>query len=269
MSFRPDLSRVNVLIKTFMRDPHLFNTVQSIERTLPEVKMIIVDDGYHTAVKSALYHRLSLSGHRIIELPFDSGFGAKSNAAISFAQERPYLLIGSDDFDFAPEFVRKGIERLTDVLDADVEHVIASGRVNNYPYEGWLIDDGARVTERYIKFDDEHFTEHGTSYHYCHLTVNYSLIRSSILGFGHRQVHWDDDVKIGGGEHGAFFIDVLRSQCGHVCYVPGVNITEQQNIPTDVRYQNFRGRARKPERPCFAKRGIKEYVLFGGTVEQS
>src|SRR5208282_6927935 len=99
------LQRVSVLIKTFLRDKHLMQTVHDIADTMPEVQMIIVDDGDIAPWKVLLYEDLRARGHEVITLPFDSGFGAKSNAGAA-ACKRPYLLIGSDDFDFRPASVR-------------------------------------------------------------------------------------------------------------------------------------------------------------------
>jgi len=263
-----DLSSVSILIKTFLRDTYLFEAINGIRETMPEARMIIIDDGEPTHHKSIVYGQLVAAGHVVVEMPFDSGFGAKSNAAISLAQERPYLLIGSDDFDFRPRSVRAGVEKLVTVLDGYPYAAIASGRVNGNKYEGWLHEenDGRRIREEYIKYDNPHMVN-GVFFHSCELTVNYSLILTSALGFGDRQVHWDDDVKIGGGEHGAFFVDVKRAGYG-VVWVPGVEIKEQAGKPVDIRYHTFRGRAGRPGRPCFAKRNIQEYVMFGGGIER-
>jgi hypothetical protein len=262
------LHRVTILIKTFLRDAHLLETIDAIQARLPEVQMLIVDDGNEAYLKGNYYHRLRKQGHVVVEMPFDSGFGAKSNEAIRQC-ERPYLLIGSDDFDFRPASVREGIIKLVDTLD-DGYVDIASGRVNDNPYEGWLrvVNDGQGivVVEEYIDFNSPHRTENGTTFHYCDLTVNYSLIRRDVLGFDEGFIHWDDDVKIGGGEHGAFFYDAKLAGV-RVAYVPGVNITEQTNKPTDSRYPSMRGRARDKARPCFTKRGITKYVCFDGTVD--
>lgn len=257
------INDVSILIKTFLRDAYLYETVNVLQRSIPEAQLVIVDDGDSTAHKRSLYHRLRAGGHVVLEVPFDSGFGFKSNAGAR-AANRPYLLVGSDDFDFRN--ARPGIEKMVTVLDAGVAEV-ASGRVQNNPYEGWLRDNPwtGEVVEEYI---DLRFprTVQGVRYHPCDLTVNYSLIKREILGKMFGQIHWDDDVKIGGGEHGAFFLDVKHA--GHrVVYVDGVNINEQTGKPTDNRYGGFRGRARQPERPCFERRGVTKYVCYGGFVD--
>src|SRR5208282_2768868 len=124
-----NLHKVDVLIKTFLRDAFLLETVAAIEECLPEVRMVIVDDGDATKAKSYLYARLRLAGHSVIEMPWDSGFGSKSNEALVH-YARPYVLIASDDFDFRPSSVREGILKLVEVLD-DGYVDIASGRVAN------------------------------------------------------------------------------------------------------------------------------------------
>lgn len=262
--YRPDLGKVSVLVKTFLRDQHLSRTVAGLLQNLPEAQIIVVDDGERSSEsKFRLYERLSSMGHVVYWMPFDSGFGMKSNMGSSLCR-RPYLLIASDDFDFFDPQARGGVEKMVVVLDKVPEVAIASGRVNGYRYEGWLKDFGDRIVEEYIDLNVA-YSVLGVSYSPCNLTVNYSLIRRDILGPD--KVHWDDDVKIGGGEHGAFFVDVMRAGHG-VAYVHGVNIREHtEQLPADPRYHQFRGRARQPGRPCFKRRGIREYVMFGGGVE--
>ena len=265
MTYEADLSKVSILLKTFLRDNYLYEAVAGIERVMPEAQIIVVDDGEQNPKKLELYRRLEALGHVIILLVFDSGFGKKSNEGAA-ACKRPYLLIGSDDFDFNHAYVRQGVEKLVAVLDGAPPMVdVASGRVNGYPYEGWLDEKDGRVVERYIKFNQPKHAN-GVEYHLCNLTVNYSLIRSNILGPG--KIQWDDDIKIGGGEHGAQFIKLQRA--GHlVAYVPGVNIKEQEPKPTDPRYAMFRMRAgQQPDRPALKRLGVNEYVLFSGGVEK-
>jgi hypothetical protein len=175
------------------------------------------------------------------------------------------LLIASDDFDFRPPSVRLGIERLVDCLERNPELSVASGRVNNLPYEFYLrISGGGEVQEVPIDstvslFEDRFLLD----YVPCDLTVNYSLIRREVF----RKARWDDDVKIGGGEHGAFFVDLKRAGY-RVGWVPGVNINEQKAaLFPSAQYDVLRGRAKNPERPCFKRRGIKKYTMSDGTVD--
>jgi hypothetical protein len=117
----------------------------------------------------------------------------------------------------------------------------------------------------------------GTTYHLCDLTVNYSLIRRKLFDAAHGGIQWDGgDVKIGGGEHSAFFIDVQRAYWS-VAYVEGANIsqlrpgliTDEYRAWNSPEYPKMRARARQPGRPCLKARGIDRYILADGTVEES
>lgn len=252
------LSNVTVLIKTFLRDGYLLKCVAGIQKTLPEVKIVIVDDGDDERQKVRLYSKLRALGHVCLWLPKDSGFGAKANAAIPY-YDRPYVLIGSDDFDFDDPAVRKGIERMVTVLDNAPEIGVASGRVNNQPYEMLL-----ELGPDWVKAKPGHRGNcrvKGVAYQLCDLTVNYSLIRKEVF----EKVKWDSDVKIGGGEHGAFFVDVKRAGW-EVAVVSGVSIKElpANNSWRHRDYMAMRGRARDPGRPCYTRRGINHFITSSG-----
>jgi hypothetical protein len=225
---------------------------------MPDAQMIIADCGEMTEEKDSLYAELEREGHIHIDLPFDSGFGCMSNKIVDNLS-RPYLLVASDDFDFSPVEVRQGIEKLQEVLTLNPDIDIASGRVNNRPYEFDLIDEGDTVTEVPVKYN-----VHGPIFPWfvqCDLTVNYSLIRSKVFD----QVRWFNSVKIGGGEHGVFFLECLRAGFKTV-YVPGVNINESQ-IKNSPRYNLYRRRALDPSRPAFDRIGVKKYILGSGVVD--
>ena len=251
--------QISIGIKTFLRDPQLFNTIDAIRRNLPDVRMIIADCGEMTEEKDSLYAELTREGHVHIDLPFDAGFGAMSNAIVDKLR-RPLLLVASDDFDFSTLETRQGIEKLIRTANLYSKSDIFSGRVNNNPYEFLLHDRGNGIVEEEACgiIPDPDFPQ---DYYWVGLTVNYSLIRSRVFD----TVRWDDDVKIGGGEHGSFFLDCKRANLKTV-YVPGVNINEQR-IPDSPRYRMYRRRAMDPARPCFDRRGVRKYVLGNGQVD--
>src|ERR1700676_940763 len=143
-----DLSKSTIGIKTILRDAKLFYALDGIRKTMPEVKIVVADDGIMTEEKDGVYADLVREGHKIIVMDFDSGFGAKSNK-IAEELDTPYLLTGSDNFDFNPTNVRQGIEKLVSVIEQCPERSIVSGRVNNKPYEFFLLDGGDVIAERY------------------------------------------------------------------------------------------------------------------------
>jgi hypothetical protein len=177
------------------------------------------------------------------------------------ALDTPYLLGASDDFDFSPPDVRVGIEKLVAVLEKHPTYYAVSGRVNNRPYEKFLTEKNGVVTETDARIDERFGAHPNYDVFDVDLTVNYTLFRRETFN----TIRWDDDVKIGGGEHGALFVDMHRAGF-KVGFVPGVNINQQEGRDSEE-YQRFRNRARSPERPCFVKRGIKEYILSSGQVD--
>lgn len=253
--------RIDIGIKTFLRDSQLFNSIDGIQRNYPGARMIIADCGDLTEEKDSFYAQITREGHIVLDLPFDAGFGVMSNA-IAAASTRPYLLIASDDFEFN-EKAAEGLLQLQSVLDICDDVDIASGRVGNRFYEFFLDiaiqKDGTHIKELPAKY--VWTPENPPRYTDCDLTVNYCLVRREVFD----RVKWDNDVKIGGGEHGSWFYDCKLAGFKTV-RVLGVNINEQQ-IRNSQRYQKYRNRAQDAARPCFDKRGITEYVLGDGRVD--
>jgi hypothetical protein len=251
---------ISIGIKTFLRDDKLFRAIDGIRTTMPEAQMIIADDsGFIPYKKIALYAELEAEGHLVFTLPHDKGFGYKSNL-IAKAVLRPYLLIGSDDFDFADPQARAGIEKMAHALDMYGRYYGVSGRVNNQPNEFWLDDLGDTIIERYADVTPRYTVDFPKVYD-VDLTVNYTMFHRDTF----REIWWDYDQKIGNGEHGAFFVDLKRAGL-KIGFIPGVNINEQPGKDSDE-YYSYRYRARSPERSCFVKRGIKKYVLADGTID--
>jgi len=253
---------ISIGIKTFLRDEQLFNTIHAIRKYYKNTQMIIADCGEMTEEKDGLYADLVREGHIHIDLPFDAGFGRMSNA-IADRLTRPYLLMGSDDFDFSTNEAFIGVKNLVEVLENNRYVDIASGRVNDRPYEFMLTETDGVITEVLAAAPRPSimYPYYINNFYNVDLTVNYFLARNKVFD----SVRWDDDVKIGGGEHGSMFLDLKRAGFKTV-YVPGVNINEQQ-VRNSSRYNMYRRRAADPARPCFVKRGVKRYVLGNGVVD--
>jgi len=256
-----NLSDVSILLKTFFRNDKLFNSISAIRKNTPEIHMIIVDDGEQSKGKDEIYADLIREGHTVIVLPFDSGFGRKSNAATGInALVRPLLLISSDDFNHNPPSFKSGVEKMLEVLNKNPELSIVSGRLaNRGQYEFHLLErQPGEIYEQPI----QHFlTQYHDGYIPCDVTVNYSLIRKEVF----EKVRFDDEEIIGEGGHGAFFYDVKKVGL-KVGWVPGVEISEQTGRDS-YRYRQFRARACGPSRKCFEKRNIRRWVLGSGQVD--
>jgi hypothetical protein len=254
-----DLSRVTIGIKTILRDEKLEVALDGILKTMPEARIIVVDDGYQSPEKEIIYHALQLAGHTVDIMPFDSGFGAKSNR-IAELLATDYLLVGSDDFDFRPLDVRAGIEKMVAALDKHKRYYAVSGRVNESSYEAHLslveTERGTEVTEI-----DANIGAGSHEVYDVDLTINYTLFRRETF----KEIRWDNDVKIGGGEHGSFFVDMKRAGF-KVGFVPGVNINTLDDRDSRE-YRLLRWRAFYPGRLCFKKRGIRKYTMMNGEID--
>lgn len=267
------LSRVSIMIKTFLRDGFLFKCLDGLEQNFPECKIVVVDDGWESREKITRSAALRHKKHVWINLPFDSGFGSKANAAIPDLMKREYALIGSDDFNFADPKVRDGVEQMQKVMDAVPSLGLVSGRVDNNPYE-FIWKMGERSLQ---EIPAVHGTGrvNGSEYSIVDLTVNFSLMRTKLFDPQYGEIRWDGgEAKIGCGEHSAFFIDLQRSYWG-VAYVHGVNINQMKFSPYEKAqlqnkgYDEMRARARRPGRICLKRRGIDTYMLADGSVEIS
>jgi glycosyltransferase involved in cell wall biosynthesis len=230
------LSRVTILITSFLRPGYLSDCLDGIKRNLPECPVVVVDDG-------------GLIGEGIISMPFDSGLSAKRNRGIA-ATKTPYVLMGSDDFDFSTEEARKGIERMVEVLDNDSMIEVAGGHVNGEVYEGNLIVvPGQYIAQTKLAISPTGITP-------CDLVVNYFVARTESI----RPYPWDERMKIG-GEHGDWFL-TLKDNGVRVAAISDVNITTMpyNRAKEDPRYATFRGRAKGLGHRIFLrKRGVSEF----------
>jgi len=256
-----DLSKISIGIKTFLRDEKLLKTLGDIVSWGSDVKVIVADCGHETFTKNINFAGyVAYNDWKFLKLNFDAGFGAMSNAIID-ALDTPYLLVASDDFDFADPSVRVGIEKMLAILEKHPRYYAVSGRVDNRPYETFLSENKGIIAEHDAKIDERVKESSFLEVFDVDLTVNYTLFRRETF----KELRWDDDVKIGGGEHGAWFVDMRRAGF-KVGFVPGANINQQQGTDS-AEYKKFRNRALFPERPCFVKRGIKTYIMANGIVD--
>lgn len=258
-----------ILIKTFLRDGYLVQTVADIEAQLPGGKMVIVDDGYECPRKISLYNRLSRRGHVCRWLPFDTGFGAKANAALPYL-DRPFTLVASDDFNFRGEGVVQGIQKLMSVLTHDPEVGSVAGRVCNRAYECFIERGDDWVREIRLNPDTCEYrqTPDGVHYALCDLTVNYNLVRSEIFAPG--KIRFTERSKMG-GDHFDFYHDLAKAGW-KIAWCPGVSIPEYQDRRLAAlnhrEYAKYRGRSRLAVPDFLRAHGLKRYICMGGHVDQ-
>jgi glycosyltransferase involved in cell wall biosynthesis len=247
------LKDVSILVTTFLRDGYLFNCLELLQKYLPECPVIVVDDGDASEKKSVLTAHTAYC-----KLLFDSGLPAKRNAGVALCQTQ-YLLLFCDDFAASDE-ARIGILKLLKTLEDFPELSIASGRVNNYAYEGFLeYKEGEYIRQYWIK---EHFPICYGEARGCEITVNYFLMRVADL----REILWTPELKIG-GEHGDYFL-MLKNAGKKVAWVPDVNImTIWMPDGADPRYQAYRDRAVDLGHRIFKEKwNVPKFISFNGEV---
>lgn len=249
--------RVDVLIKTFLRDGMMLDCVRRIQAHMPGARMIIVDDGYHSVEKRAFYNEIELAGHIIRFCPFDTGYGAKMNIGQA-AATREFTLRIADDFMFDATSAA-GVIRLIGFLDdpQHADYAIASGRVDGNPYEANFLFNEDRSEIHLLRVHDP-----GNTFTECDMTVNYSLIRTPFL----QSFKWDEEFKIGGDHLDLYlFAQAVNKK---VAYVHGVDVaTKKNDRSTHPDYPYFRGRARLALPWSFKRNGFKRMVLMDGTVD--
>jgi SAM-dependent methyltransferase len=265
MPMNTPFDRIDVLVKTFLRDGMMIRCTKGIEQNLPGARIILVDDGWESPDKVSYCHDLRVRGHVVERLPFDSGYGAKNNAAAQH-YDREFVLRASDDFDFSDPSVADGVLKMMDVMDHDPRIVIASGRVDNNPYEGDVMQiqrpDGLKdIVATRADLNDPFVTTKGTQYSICDYTVNYSLIRREVI----QSFVWDEKFKMGGDHLDLYMHTWLTG--GHVTYVHGANINTIPNFPgcQDAAYHKYRQRARLALPWTFERHGWNSFTGFDGT----
>jgi len=232
------LNNVTIAVTSFLRPGYLKKCLADIRANLPECSVISADDGGITEVDYG----------QLLTLPFDSGLPAKRNTSVKHTQTK-YWLCGCDDFDFSTAEARRGVGKMVRILDEHPDVDVASGRVNNTPYEGFL----ELIPGEYVK---EHRLNPVDGPTQVDLTVNYFVARTD------RIVPWDERMKIG-GEHFDWFWQ-MKLAGRKVVFVPGVNIRTFHLLDgVDPRYPQFRGRANElGHKIMMEKWNIREYREF-------
>lgn len=253
-----------VLVKTLMRDAMLFRCVDSILKFMPGAKLVIVDDGFETRQKIHRYSQLRKMGHYCVWMDFDSGFGAKNNAAIKY-YDRPYTLIFSDDF-ICDEDTANGVLKMLKVLESDSVLGVASGRVDGNPYEGDIVEEvreDGMIHMKLVKPRNAWHDLKGAPFTCCDMTVNYNLVRREVF----EHVHWHEEFKIG-GDHLLFYQQV-KAAGFLTSYVHGVNVRQQGRKPGDVlpQYDEARGRARLALPDLFRRMNWYKFTGLDGRVD--
>lgn len=253
-----------VIVKTLMRDGMLYRCIDSILLHMPGAKIVIVDDGFETKQKIRRYSELRRAGHVCQWMDFDIGFGAKNNEALKHC-DRPYALIYSDDF-ICDSDSAQGVLKMLRVLEHDSVIGVASGRVDDNPYEGDIVEEvreDGMIHMKLVKPRNSWHDLKGAPFTLCDMTVNYNLVRREVF----EHVRWHEEFKIG-GDHLLFYQQV-KAAGFLTAYVHGVNVHQQGARAGDVmiQYHDARGRARLALPDLFRRMNWYKFTGLDGRVD--
>ena len=242
------LTDVSILVTTFWRPGYLRECLRSIRGDLRECEICVSSD-------DDLYTRASpLDWDHWKILPFDSGLTAKRNAAVNLAT-RKYSLLAADDFNFTPLYVREGIERMIETLDAHPEVDVVVGTYNNKKYEGYLEYVPGEYIAEHPRAGLPIFLKPYPAWK-IDIGINYFLARTEVL----REVPWDETIRPIGGEHGDWFLQ-MKLAGKNVVFVEGCKIEALEDRPEwrHLEYLSHRCRAQYGHQIMLKKWGVKEY----------
>lgn len=212
------MSRLAIFIKTLLRERTLVKCVQSIERYAGvDYRLYIADDGPISAVKRALYDRLSSEGHVVVELPEPTGASGSRNLLLERLGDERAVLRMDDDFCLAQE---TSLTAMMDVLShdsrvgavADLERQIGdgkgvkSGEVRDH--QGFIDLSFRRARLRRVPMHTFSYqvTNNGTRYAFCEYTRNMLMIRRKVFD----TVRWEPRLQFT-GEHLDFLLQIKLS----------------------------------------------------------
>ena len=214
---------VTAIIKTFLRDRYLFECVESLHKTYPDMLISVADDGDPSDEKEAKLKELGVT--RYIRMPYASGLSAGRNVLLD-ACDTPYLLLCDDDMFFNEASNIEKLYTLMGVAD------IAGGAFLQYGafvhnYSANLIQEGNQFRLAAVEWPS--FEEYnGVRYGQCDLTHNIFVAKTDKV----RKVRWEDGLKIR-FEHEDFFM-TAKQQGLKVVYCPDVAVAHKLQGYTDI-----------------------------------
>ena len=263
------MARVALYIKTFLRNPCLFEVVDSIGRYGRDLdyRIYVTDDGEIDEERAGLYERLERDGHCVIRLPFDLGASAGRNAGLEYIEE-PYVLRMDDDFVFT-SWTR--VERMIAVLE-DCPEIGAVADLESQRYEGKGVEPGQIsfgqgalaqywTTLWKIPFDLRRLaweTAGEVRFARCQFARNFLLIRRRLLD----EIRWDPRLKIR-GEHVDFMLQIVRKSQWDLAFTP--DSVHEHAGPAPARqpglYQEYRYRDEGYQEVLAEKWGFRRIMV--------
>ncbi len=201
-------------IKTFMRAPTLWRTIEAMKTYCPyPYRLYIADDGPQDDDKRYRYQQFQAEGHEIIPLPFDCGISAGRNSIVKAAHE-DYVLIADDDIALAD---KESLPNMKAVLDSAPEIGVVAAVIKG---EGgaYFASEGYAKGVRFERMGNMlkrtpasqyilRVGENGPLYVLAEQVPNFFLAKREVFN----EVMWDQKIKVE-FEHVDWFLALQKTQ---------------------------------------------------------
>lgn len=235
----PFLNDTAVLITTFLRDDHLFRSIESVRQYYPSIKIFIADNGKKPTKKKKEFcgrHKC-----RLVKVPFDSGVGASRNAVFKvLPRQVKYVVIIEDDIRFTPSTVLSAWRNLLEhkkeigIVGCLLNVNTHIGRAEQH-FESLLeLKNKTLHIKKIDKFDWTYFRN--LRYVLCDMTLNCFMMRRKIWG----EVQWDEQIKTA-PEHEEYFLAIKEKTEWKVAYTDNLSLDHLKEADKE-NYANYRKR---------------------------
>jgi glycosyltransferase involved in cell wall biosynthesis len=246
------MHNITAVIKSFLREPYLFECYRSLKEMYPTIRVIVADDSLrpgeeYSEMRKTWIENITKNGDRHVALPFDSGVCVGRNRLIDMV-ETPFVLIGDDDFQYRPidniaGFGHKGpmVDKMKLFLEERTDFDLIGGRVyenlwrkfNGVKEDRWTVRDyqgyfirepGMHLREIPVSLDQKYPLQSGLRYCRADLVFNFFVARASCL----RAVRWNENIKVA-YEHSDFFLR-FKDAGGRVAFSPDPIVIHKPNV---------------------------------------
>ena len=237
------LGEVTAIIKTFMRPELVVRAVESVQKTYPEMEIIVVDDS-GTDISERL------SGVRYLELPYDSGLSAGRNAGVREVTT-PYTFIMDDDMILSARSRLPDMLKLLEHGDLVCGSMTMNRRVVNWEGTYEFPDDGGL---HLVKYRGPINKTAGIRWAPVDFGLNILMARTEFF----REHQWDEELKT--SEHTDYFLR-LREAGAKVVFAPNCIVDHKPHRTPAYRRMRHRKEFRLR---FFAKYGFTYHLGYSG-----
>jgi len=254
---------LTAIIINFLREPYLFNCINTLKEHYPDVKISVGENGKYTQEKKEKLEELGAEYH---EIEWDGGVCVGRNRLVDKVKTK-YVLVGDDDFGYIE---KSQIDKMVEFLDNHPEfdliggRIIEGGKIKNY--QGNIEQNNDNFI--YTAFDvenGEYKTCNKTSLRYAKvdLTFNFFVARTEAI----KKTQWDEKIKVA-YEHSDFFIRFVNNGY-NVAFSPDLLVEHKPTVSglkNIAEYKTFRCR-RSDRKRFFNKYNLSYFVDMSGNKD--